>query len=104
PRTLSLRNRSFLRIKYTSTLLTRITGRRLDMACNPTFSFSPQPRQNFVSSLFWIPHFGQYIEVIPNRALLEELTLWQFPLFQWLLPILRYDSDEGEGDNGASGQ
>ena len=61
---LSLRIREFLRSKYASILLARITGRRLVMACEITFRFSPQPRQNFVSSLFCIPHLGQYILVI----------------------------------------
>src|SRR5437660_6656527 len=58
---LSLRSRRFLLSIYASIFLARNAGRRLVIACEMTLRFSPQPRQNFGSSLFCMPHFGQYI-------------------------------------------
>src|SRR5438552_11303232 len=61
PPMLCRRSRRFLFSMYASIFLARNAGRRLVIACEMRFRSSPQPRQNFISSLFWIPHFGQYI-------------------------------------------
>jgi len=42
-------------------LLASTTGKRRFMACEMTFKFSRQARQNLLASAFSVPHFGQYI-------------------------------------------
>src|SRR5438132_1286877 len=71
---LSRRSPAFRRSIYVSILRTRNAGRRLVIACETTFRFSPQLRQNFVSSLFWNPHFGQYIQQTPTEPLVGDVT------------------------------
>src|SRR5437016_7114544 len=65
---LCLRSPRFLLSMYASILRTRNAGRRLFIACEMAFRFSRQPRQNFTSSLFCNPHFGQYIYLIQAAA------------------------------------
>jgi hypothetical protein len=54
---------------YASILFARNAGRRIDIACEIAFKFSPQPRQNLDSSSFSIPHLGQNIYAITTLAM-----------------------------------